>query len=318
MRVLVMGSGGVGGYIGGMLARAGHDVTFTARGAHLEAIQNNGLTMIDRGESITLDTAKAVRYPKDAEGPFDLVLFTVKTYDTAEAAEAIKPAVGPETVVVPLQNGVDAVDEIGRIVGKDLVLAGLTNIGARIVEPGTVERFSPFCGITVGEPGGGPSERAQKIVAALQEAGLPEAATTEDAQRAVWEKFMLLAPLASLTSAANVSTGKLRAVPEGRDLYHNLLREVHAVGKASGVNLPDESAQSTLNFFLNTLPDTHTTSMQRDYDAQKRVELEHLAGTVIRRGKAVGVPTPGFEVAYAILKTRALQFGGVTEPVPAT
>ena len=117
---------------------------------------------------------------------------------------------------MPLQNGVDAVDEIGAVVGKDRVLAGLTNIGARIVEPGIVERFSPFCSVTIGEPGGGPSERAEKIAAALREAGLPDATATEDAQRAVWEKFMLLAPLASLTSAANVSSGQLRAVPEGR------------------------------------------------------------------------------------------------------
>lgn len=311
MRVLVMGSGGVGGYIGGMLAKGGHDVTFTARGAHLEAIQSNGLTVIDRGESTLLESAKAVRYPVDAEGPFDLVLFTVKTYDTQEAAEAIKPAVSSQTSTVPLQNGVDAVDEIGAVVGKERVLAGLSNIGARIVEPGTVERFSPFCGVTIGEAGGGPSERAEKIAAALREAALPEATTTEDAQRAVWEKFMLLAPLASLTSAAAISSGQLRAVPESRDLYLTMMREVQAVGRASGVNLPDDSARSIEAFFMN-LPDTHTTSMQRDYDAKKRVELEHLAGTVIRRGKAVGVPTPAFDVVYPILKARAVQFGGVS------
>ncbi len=311
MRVLVMGSGGVGGYIGGMLAKGGNDVTFTARGAHLEAIQSNGVTVVDRGESSVLDAAKAVRYPADAGGTFDFVLFTVKTYDTAEAAQAIKPVVGDSTIVVPLQNGVDAVDEIGAAVGVEHLLTGLTNIGARIVEPGTVERFSPFCGVVVGEPKGGLSERAESIAATLRASGIGEAKATGDAQRALWEKFMLLAPLASLTSACVVASGQLRAVPEGRNLYLAMLKEVHAVGRASGVNLPDESAASTEAFFMN-LPDTHTTSMQRDYDAQRRVELEHLAGTVIRRGKSVGVPTPLFEVVYAILRTRAVTYGGLS------
>ena len=311
MRVLVMGSGGVGGYMGGVLAKGGNEVVFTARGPHLEAIQSNGLTVIDRGESTVLQPTKAVRLPSEAGGQFDLVLFTVKTYDTTEAAQAIKPAVGANTVVVPLQNGVDAVDEIGAAVGVEHLLTGLTNIGARIVEPGVVERFSPFCGVVIGEPKGGLSERAEKVAATLRQAGLDEAKATDDAQRALWEKFMLLAPLASLTSACVVASGQLRAVPEGRALYLGMMREVQAVGQASGVNLPEESAASTEQFFMN-LPDTHTTSMQRDYDAQKRVELEHLAGTVIRRGRAVGVPTPLFDAVYPILKVRAVTYGGLT------
>jgi 2-dehydropantoate 2-reductase len=311
MRVLVMGSGGVGGYFGGVLAKAGHEVVFTARGAHLEAMQANGLTLIDRGETTLLQPVTAVRLPADAGGAFDLVLFTVKTYDTIGAAEAIQPIVGPNTAVVPLQNGVDAVEEIGGIVGADRVLGGATNIGARINEPGVVERFSPFCNITVGEPAGGVSERVEKIVAAFREAGQEDVTASPDINRAVWEKFMLLAPLASTTSAANVASGKVRGTPEGHALWKRLMQEVHAVGRATGVNLPDESAENMEKFFLN-LPDTHTTSMQRDYDAQRRVELEHLAGTVVRRGLAVGVPTPAFDVIYAVLRIRALSFGGVS------
>ena len=311
MRVLVMGSGGVGGYFGGLLAKAGHDVVFTARGAHLEAMQQNGLTLIDRGETTLLKPVTAVRMPAEAGGEFDLVLFTVKTYDTAGAAEAIEPVVGPNTAVVPLQNGVDAVDEIGAVVGPDRVLGGATNIGARINEPGVVERFSPFCNVTLGEPGGGSSERVEKIVAAFREAGQADVTASADINRAVWEKFMLLAPLASTTSAANVASGKVNGTDEGRALWKQLMQEVHAVGKASGVDLPDESAANVEKFFLN-LPETHTTSMQRDYDAQRRVELEHLAGTVIRRGKAVGVATPTFDTVYAVLRIRALSFGGVS------
>ncbi|MGE3269620.1 MAG: ketopantoate reductase family protein [Chloroflexota bacterium] len=310
MRVLVMGSGGVGGYFGGLLVKAGHDVVFTARGAHLEALQKNGLTLIDRGETSVLKPVTAVRMPADAGGTFDLVLFTVKTYDTIGAAEAIAPVVGPGTCVVPLQNGVDAVDEIGAVIGADKMFGGATNIGAHIKEPGVVERFSPFCGVSIGEPGGGVTERVERIAAALRESGVDEVTASPDITRAVWEKFMLLAPLASTTSAANVASGKVRGTEEGRALWKTLMNEVLAVGRASGVNLPDESATSMETFFLN-LPETHTTSMQRDYDAQRRVELEHLAGTVIRRGKAVGVPTPTFDVVYAILRIRALSFGGV-------
>ena len=311
MRVLVMGSGGVGGYFGGILAKAGHDVVFTARGAHLEAMQNNGLTLIDRGETTLLKPVTAVRMPAEAGGEFDLVLFTVKTYDTAGAAEAIEPVVGPNTAVVPLQNGVDAVDEIGAVVRPDRMLGGSTNIGARINEPGVIERFSPFCNVTIGEPKGGISERVEKIIAAFKEAGQEDATASPDITRAVWEKFMLLAPLASTTSAANVASGKVNGTDEGRALWKQLMQEVHAVGKASGVNLPDESAVNMENFFLN-LPETHTTSMQRYYAGERRVELEHLAGTVIRRGKAVGVPTPIFDTVYAVLRIRALSFGGVS------
>ncbi|MFN8633171.1 MAG: 2-dehydropantoate 2-reductase [Chloroflexota bacterium] len=311
MRVLVMGSGGVGGYFGGMLAEAGHEVVFTARGAHLEAMQKDGLIVIDRGKSTLLSPVQAVRMPEEAGGAFDLVLFTVKTYDTIGAAQAIAPIVGPETAVLPLQNGVDAVDEVGAIVGADRMLGGATNIGARINEPGVVERFSPFCNVTLGEPAGGISERVESIAEAFRQAGLDDVTASPDITRAVWEKFMLLAPLASTTSAANVASGKVNGTAEGRALWKQLMDEVHAVGRANGVHLPDESAANVEKFFLN-LPETHTTSMQRDYDGQRRVELEHLAGTVIRRGKAVGVATPIFDTVYAVLRIRALSFGGVS------
>ncbi len=310
MRILVMGSGGVGGYFGGVMARAGHDVTFVARGAHLAAMLDRGLTMIDQGERFEISPTRAVERPADVGDSPDLILFTVKTYDTGPAAEAIKPIVAQNTTVVPLQNGVDAVREIGAVVGEERMLGGMTNIGARIAEPGVVERFSPFAAVVIGEPKGGMSERAETIDGAMKAAGIDIQATA-DIQRSLWEKFMLLAPLASLTSATNLPSGKVRAAPEGKALYLTMMREVMELGRASGVNLPDESSTSVEQFFLN-LPDTHTTSLQRDFEAQRRVEVEHLAGSVVRRARAAGVPVPNFEPVYAILRTKALSFGGVS------
>ncbi|MCC6174241.1 MAG: ketopantoate reductase family protein [Chloroflexi bacterium] len=311
MRILVMGSGGVGGYFGGLLAKDGHDVVFVARGAHLEAMQSHGLELRDCGEITRLSPVTAVRLPSEAGGTFDLIMFAVKTYDMREAAQAIVPAVGPNTAVLPLQNGVDAVDEIGATVGMEHMLAGTTNIGARIVEPGVVERFSPFRVVKIGEPGGGLSERAEVIAATLRKAGVDDATAVPDAQRAIWEKFMFLASLASVTSVCNLPAGPVRAAPEGHQLWQAMMHEVLALGRATGVNLPDASAQSVEQFFMS-LPEPYTTSLQRDFEGRRRVEVEHIAGTVVRRGRALGVPTPTFDVVYAILRTRALSFGGVS------
>jgi 2-dehydropantoate 2-reductase len=312
VRILIMGSGGIGGYYGGRLAMAGHEVVFTARGAHLEAMQAKGFEIRERdGTATILDPTRAVRYPADAGGTFDMVLFAVKVYDTAEAAEAIVPVVGPETTVVPVQNGVDAVDELGPVVGRDRVVAGTTLLSAKIAEPGIVERIGRTTSITIGEPTGPKSERVVRIVDTFNAAGIPDAVATDDAARALWEKFMFLAPIASANSATGLPTGHIRAVPEGRETVLAMQREIRAVGQTSGVNLPDESAERIEALFLNQ-PDTHTASMQRDFEAGKRVELETLAGSVVRRGRQVGVPTPVFTTVYAILRARALHYGGVS------
>jgi 2-dehydropantoate 2-reductase len=306
-----MGAGGGGGYYGAVLAKAGNEVVFAARGAHLDAMQARGLEIRERDGAATTQAVQAVRFPAQASGPFDFILFAVKTYDTLEAAQAIAPVVGPQTSVLPVQNGVDSVDEISKAVPAERVLAGSTVLSATIVEPGVIQRLSPLSAITVGEPRGARSERVVRIVAAFNAAGISDAVATDDAQRVVWEKFVMLAPLASVTSAANATYGQLRAAAEGLALWRSLLAEVHAVGRATGVDLPDEVAVNMERFVMN-LPENLSTSMQRDYAAQRRVELEHLAGTVIRRGTAVGVPTPTFNTIYAILRVRALSYGGVS------
>ena len=310
MRILVMGSGGVGGYFGGLLAKAGNEVTFVARGEHLRAMRERGLKVLDQGEAFMVDPTRAVERPADADGSPDLILFTVKTYDTGPAAESIKEVVSDATAVLPLQNGIDAIQEIGAVVGENRMLGGITNIGAQIDEPGVVNRFSPFAAVSIGEPKGGASERVRAVERVLRDAGI-DVTATEDIERALWEKFMLLAPLASLTSATNLPSGKVRSAPEGKRLYLTMMREVQAVGTAAGINLPEESATGTEKFFLS-LPETHTTSLQRDYAAERRVEVEYLAGSVVRRAKDFGVAVPSFETVYALLRTKALSFGGVS------
>jgi 2-dehydropantoate 2-reductase len=311
MRILVMGSGGIGGYYGARLARAGNEVVFTARGAHLEAIQANSLEIHDRDGSIWRPQARAVRYPVEAGGTFDLVLFAVKTYDTAEAAAAIEPVVGPETCIVPIQNGVDSVEEISAVVDPARVLAGSTLLSSTIIAPGVVQQLGSNLSIIIGEPAGPRSARVERIVAMFHEAGIDQAVATDDAQQGLWEKFMFLAPCATINSATGLATGHIRKQDEGRETVLAMQREIRAVGLASGVNLPDEVAKRVEALYLG-LSDGHTTSMQRDFAAGKRVELESLTGRVVRRGRQVGVPTPIFSAIYAILRARALSTGAVS------
>jgi 2-dehydropantoate 2-reductase len=311
MRILIMGSGGIGGYYGARLTEAGHEVVFVARGAHLEAMQQRGLELRERDGTSRTIPVTAVRYPAEAGGTFDFILFAVKTYDTAEAAAAIEPVVGPETCVIPIQNGVDSTEQIAQVIPADRVLAGSALLSAQIDEPGVIRRLSTQTISTIGEPTGPRTERVERIVAAFNAAGCEDVVATDAAQRVLWEKFMFLAPIASVNSATGLSTGHIRAVPEGRETVLAMQREIRAVGLASGVNLPEESAQRVEQMFLR-LPDTHTVSMQRDFIAGRRVELESLAGSVVRRGRQHDVPTPIFSTVYGILRARALEFGGVS------
>jgi 2-dehydropantoate 2-reductase len=309
MRILIMGSGGIGGYYGARLLKAGNEVVFVARGAHLEAMQSRGLETRERdGDGIMVQPVQAVRYPADAGGTFDFILFAVKTYDNAEAAAAIAPVVGPETSVLPVQNGIDSVDMVGASVPRECILAGSTDMNARIVEPGVIIRVSQGSRITVGEPNGPVSPRVERIVAAFHEAGILDALASEDSARALWEKFMFLAPVASVNSATGLPTGRVKAVEGGPELITALREEIRAVGLASGVSIPDESVER-IKAMHDRLGDTHTVSMQRDFEGGRGVELETLTGTVVRRGKAVNVPTPLFSALYAILKAKAISMG---------
>ena len=309
MRVLVMGTGGVGGYYGAMLANAGHDVVFVARGRGLEAIQQNGLELRTQGQTIAIKPAKAVGDPVEAGGDVDLALFTVKTYDTESAARALNPAVGPNTAVLTLQNGIDSVDILSRVLGAEHVLAGVTLIAAAVVEPGVVQENGFSRKITFGEPNGPASERVRRFAAAMTEAGL-DVDASDDARQAIWDKFVLLAPHASVSALCQTPIGVTRETPEAMELYRTLIAEVKAVGVRSGLTFAPDIADRIVGNFM-TAPPGQTSSMQRDYAAERRVELEYVTGTVVRRARELGVPVPSFEALYAILKVRARQFGGI-------
>jgi 2-dehydropantoate 2-reductase len=306
MHVLVMGAGGVGGYLGAALAVAGHDVLFVARGAHLEAMRARGL-VVRRGEQrIHLRPVRALASPREAAGPIDLVIFAVKCYDLAPAADALRPVVSADTSLLTLQNGIDAPDELAEQLGTGHVLAGTAAIFSAIVEPGVIET-APVIRITLGERSGKLTPRVRAVAAALREAGI-EVIETTDVRRALWEKLLLLAPNATITSACGLPMGPIRETAEGAALYRTLVEEVTAVGRAAAVHLDRDAADHAYATLMSLPPET-TTSMQRDFAAGHRVELEHITGAVVREAQRLGVPVPAFETLYAVLKARALAAG---------
>jgi 2-dehydropantoate 2-reductase len=313
MRVLVMGAGGVGGYYGGLLARAGHEVTFVARGAHLAALQERGLEVRTQGQTIRIRPVTAVAQPAGAAGPggdLDLALFTVKNYDTEPAAAALEPALGPQTAVLSLQNGVDSPDVLAALLGPQRTLAGVTFIAAAVAEPGVILENGFSRAVTLGEPGGTEvTPRVRAIVHAFQEAGV-EAQATADARQMLWDKFVVVAPHATVSALCQTPVGVTRRTPEAMELYRTMIQEALDVAGAAGCTFAPDRAEQIVALFQSA-PEGQTSSMQRDYGARRRVELEALTGSVVRLGRRYGVPTPRFEALYAVLKVRAETFGGL-------
>jgi 2-dehydropantoate 2-reductase len=309
VRVLVMGAGAVGGSYGAALAERGHAVTFVARGAHLDAMRTHGLTIRRGGRSTVLRPVHVVADPAEAGGRGELVLFTVKGYDTESAARALLPAIDPETAILTLQNGVESGERLATVLGADRVLVGTTLIAATVAAPGIIEQANPLRRIELGEPSGAVTPRLQAITAALQDAGA-EVRVTTDVRRAVWEKFVRLAPGATLTSACHATIGEVRSSAEGAALYRALITETVAVGRAAGADLPADAVETAVRL-IQTLPADMRTSMQLDYERRRRVELEDVTGGVVRLGRRLGVATPVYDLLYAVLRVRAAAFGGL-------
>ena len=296
MRVAVMGAGGTGGWLGAYLARAGNDVTFIARGAHLEAIRKSGLRLISRDAEF-LVKAYATEDPAEL-GPVDLVLFCVKTYQNAAAFPVIRPLVGKETAVLTLQNGVESGDQLARVFGWPPILPGASWTTAHIESPGVIRQQTPWAKIVFGEVDGGKSQRALLIQEVFADAGI-EGELSEDVTKVLWTKFLFVSPLAGITSASRTRTQRLVQYPESRAAVQATIREVEAVALAKDVNLDSTVVEETMRLADNA-PDIQA-SMHVDIDQGRPLELEAMVGYVVRLGREVGIPTPIYELLYALL-----------------
>lgn len=298
MKIVVMGTGGVGGYYGGLLAQRGHDVTFIARGAHLEAIRENGLQVKSIHGDFHVRPAQATDDPARI-GPVDLVVFCTKTYSIDEAARQIKPLVGAETTVLPLQNGIDAAERIGGVVGMEHLLGGVTWISSAVEAPGVIKQISQFRRVVMGELDGRVTPRVQAIHKAFDETGI-NAELSENILKVLWTKFVFISTASSLGSLTRLPIGEYRSVPETRAMMTGLMQEVEAVARAQGVELDKDVVQKSLDFVDNAAPHIKP-SMQLDVEAGRRSELESMIGVIGHKGRSLGVPTPVADMVYASL-----------------
>jgi 2-dehydropantoate 2-reductase len=298
MKIAIMGTGGVGGYYGGLLAQRGHDVTFIARGEHLKAIQENGLQVKSIHGDFHVKAAQATDDPTRI-GPVDLVVFSTKTYSIDEAAKQIKPLVGAETTVLPLQNGIDAADRIGTIVGMEHLLGGVTWISSAVEAPGVIKQISQFRRVVTGELDGQATARVQAVYKAFEETGIT-AELSENILKVLWTKFVFISTASSLGSLTRLPIGIYRSVPETRAMMTGLMQEVEAVARAQGVELDPDVVQKSLDFVDNAAPHIKP-SMQLDVEAGRRSELESMIGVIGRKGRELGVPTPVADMVYASL-----------------
>jgi len=304
MRIAILGSGAVGGYFGARLARAGNDVVFVARGAHLLAIREHGFRI--RGPLGDFTVRAAAESDTARLGPADLVVFAVKTYDNATALPLLPPLLGPDTIVLTLQNGVESADEVAVVAGRDRVLGGATYIATALTAPGVVTQTGTHRRIVFGEwfdAAPAVTPRVARLAEVLAAADV-QAEAVPDARARVWEKLMFLAPVAGFCAAARQPSGVVWRDPVAREQFLDAVREVECVARAGGVAVA-AGAVDRIVTYMDALPPEMRPSMLQDLEAGRRLEVEALQGAVVRRGRAAGVPTPIMRTLYAILKVNA-------------
>ena len=289
LRIAIMGSGGVGGYFGARLVQGGADVTFIARGAHLAAMREHGLTIESAHAPIHLPKVNVTDDPATI-GPVNLVMFCVKLWDTESAARALLPIMGRETAVISFQNGVQKDDMLRPIFGDAALMGGVAYVGTTIARPGVIAQTGPLQRLVFGEYDGRRSARAEAFLAACLAGGI-NAEISDDVRRSLWEKFVVLVAMSGATASMRHTLGPIRSNPLTREFLFDLAREVVAVGRAHGVNLPADYAEQRIPFFDGWPPDM-TASMHHDLQAGKPLELRWLSGGLVDLGAAVGVPTP--------------------------
>ncbi len=294
----IMGSGGVGGYFGACLARAGYPVTLIARGAHLQAMNENGLVIECPDETFS------VHLPATADpaeiGAVDFVLFSVKLWDTEEATKACRSLIKPGTAIVSLQNGIDSEDILQTVLGSDHVMGGVAEISATISAPGRISKVSPFNRIRFGELDNQVTERAKKLAGCLSEAGI-DFANDADIHVAIWNKFILLVGMSALTALTRKPIGEIRSDPDTRALLEEVMSEVFAVGQARGVALSESAVSDTLRA-IDGMPSDMRASMAIDLSQGRRLELPWLSGAVVRLGAEFDIPVAANDFVCRALK----------------
>jgi 2-dehydropantoate 2-reductase len=305
MKIAILGSGAVGGYYGAHLSRAGHDVTFIARGAHLAAIRERGLAI----KSPALgDFVARARAEEDTSGvgPVDLVLFAVKTYDNPTALPLLRPLLGDSTAVLSVQNGVDSPGEVAQVAGEARTLGGTTYIATALESPGLIVQTGTHRRIVFGEAFGAlpnVSERVTRIHEAFRAADIQSEAVG-DGRVPIWEKFVFLAALAGFTGAARLPIGPVWGDAFTKAQFLAACREIEAVARAEGVPVAADVVNRIVPY-VDAIPGSMRSSLLIDLQQGKRIEVEALQGTVVRRAAKLGMPTPIMSTLYSVLKLHA-------------
>ena len=298
MRIVIMGTGGLGGYFGALLARAGGDVTFIARGANQQALRERGLTVQSVNGDFTLPVVQACADPAGMPEA-DIVLFCVKTYGAADAAALLQPVVGPNTILLTLQNGVDTPTDLQQAFGRGTVLAGITRIGSTLVEPGVIEQPTRDRAIEFGSLDAQGDAALEPVRTLLEAADIP-AVVSPDIRKSLWEKLVLISAFAGLSALTGLSPNQLLARQPTRTVYTHVMEEAAAVARAARVALAADSATQILAY-LDAEGELGSASMAVDFQHRRRTEIEAINGAVVRHGRRLEVPTPVNETIYASL-----------------
>ena len=299
MKIAIMGAGAIGGFFGGRLAKAGFDVNFIARGLHLDAIRENGLKVLSPLGDFKVYPIKVTDEPAKI-GPVDVILFMVKNYDTRQAAEQIRPMVGPDTAIIPFQNGVDAQAILSNFLGAEKVLGGAAFIPASILEPGIIKHDAKLAKLVFGEFNKKTTQRTLGFLDALEKAGISGEIST-DISKVLWSKLMFLTSMSAINCITRKPVGLVQSDIETIALYKDAMREVDAVAAAQGVSLGEEVIENNMALAHSFPPDTKT-SMFQDLEAGRRLEIEYLSGTIVRLGREKGVETPIHRTAWVAIK----------------
>ena len=299
MKIAVMGAGAIGGYFGGRLAKAGFDVSFIARGAHLDVIRKNGLKVLSPLGDFTIHPATVTDDPAEV-GPVDVILFMVKNYDTLRAAEQIRPLVGPDTAIIPFQNGVEARAMLSNVLGARHVLGGVAFIPASIQEPGVIKHNAELAKLVFGEFDKQITPRAVAFLDALEKAGVT-GEIPADISMVLWSKLMFLTSMSAINCITRQPVGLVQSDGETIALYMDAMREVAAVAAAHGVSLGEEAIANNMAL-AKSFPPNNKTSMFQDLEAGQRLEIDYLSGAVVRLGREKGIETPIHRTAWVAIK----------------